>query len=85
MKGCSMKCEELVKYLSDYIDKELPVKVLEEAEQHIAHCDNCTAALKTLQNTIQLYKNTGKARIAPEHRSSLLSAIQEAAETHLHE
>jgi hypothetical protein len=80
-----MKCEEIVQYLSDYIDKELPVEVLVEAEQHMAGCKNCTTALKTLQNTIQLYKHTGKAHITPEHRDSLLSAIQEAAKSHSHE
>lgn len=80
-----MKCEEIVQYLSDYIDGEMPVEILEEAEQHMATCANCTAAVKTLRNTIQLYKHTGKARIAPEHRNSLLTAIQEAAQTHNHE
>jgi anti-sigma factor RsiW len=80
-----MKCEEIVQYLSDYIDGELPVEILVEAEQHMAGCPNCTTAAKTLKNTIQLYQHTGKARIAPEHRASLLTAIQEAAKTHSHE
>ena len=80
-----MKCEEIVQYLSDYIDGDLPVEILEQAEQHMAGCKNCTAAVKTLQNTIQLYKHTGKARITPEHRNTLLAAIQEAAKSHSHE
>lgn len=80
-----MNCDEIVQYLSDYIDGDLPVEVLEEAERHMAGCTNCTVALKTLQNTIQLYKHTGKTYITPEHRDSLLTAIQEAARTHSHE
>jgi anti-sigma factor RsiW len=80
-----MKCEEIVQYLSDYIDGDMPVEVLEEAEKHMTDCPNCTTALKTLKNTIQLYKHVGKARIAPEHRTSLMTAIKEAAKTHVHE
>lgn len=80
-----MNCNEIVKYLSEYIDGELPVEILQEAEQHMENCQNCTAVAKTLRNTIQLYQHTGKARIAPEHRASLLTAIQEAAKSHNHE
>lgn len=75
-----MKCEDIVQCLSDYIDGDMPIEVLEEAEKHMATCPNCTTALNTLRETIQTYKLTGKARIAPEHRSTLLSAIQEAAQ-----
>jgi anti-sigma factor RsiW len=78
-----MKCEDIVKCLSDYIDGDMPIEVLEEAEQHLSTCTNCTTALKTLQETIQVYKLTGKARIAPEHRASLLVAIEEAARNHI--
>lgn len=77
-----MKCEDIVQCMSEYIDGEMPIELLEQAEQHMATCPNCTTALKTLQETIQLYKHTGKARIAPEHRASLLSAITEAAKNH---
>jgi anti-sigma factor RsiW len=80
-----MKCEEIVQYLSEYIDGELPVDILVEAEQHMSQCPNCTTAAKTLRNTIQLYQHTGKARINPEHRDSLLAAIKEASKTHIHE
>jgi anti-sigma factor RsiW len=79
-----MECEDIVKCMSDYIDGDLPIEILEQAEKHMATCPNCTKAMHTLQETIQAYKLTGKARIAPEHRSSLLAAIQEAAQSHQH-
>ncbi len=78
-----MKCEDIVQCLSDYIDGDMPIEVLEEAEKHMATCPNCTTALHTLRETIEVYKHTGKARIAPEHRASLLIAIQEAARNHI--
>lgn len=79
-----MECEDIVKCLSDYIDGDLPIEILEQAEKHMATCPNCTTAMRTLQETIQAYKLTGKARIAPEHRATLLCAIQEAARNHSH-
>ncbi len=73
-----MDCKDIVHCLSEYIDGELPIEVLEQAEKHMAECPKCTAAMKTLRETIQVYKLTGKARIAPEHRATMLAAIQEA-------
>jgi anti-sigma factor RsiW len=77
-----MNCEDIVKCLSDYIDGDLPIEILEQAEKHMATCPNCTTALHTLQETIEAYRISGKARIAPEHRASLLSAIREAVQHH---
>jgi anti-sigma factor RsiW len=79
-----MECQDIVKCLSDYIDGELPIEVLEEAEKHMATCPNCTTALNTVRETIQVYKLTGKAWIAPEHRGNLLASIKEAAQNHTH-
>lgn len=77
-----MDCKDIVRCLSDYIDGELPIEVLEQAEKHMAECPKCSAAMHTLRETIQAYKLTGKAHIAPEHRASMLSAIKEAVRTH---
>ena len=79
-----MECQDIVKCLSDYIDGELPIEVLEQAERHMATCSNCTTAVNTLRETIQAYKLTGRARIAPEHRGALLAAIKEATLDHSH-
>ncbi len=77
-----MKCEDIVKYLSDYIDGDLPIELLEEAEKHLATCPKCTATVKTLRETISLYKKSCKTCITPEHRTALLAAIQESASHH---
>jgi anti-sigma factor RsiW len=77
-----MKCEEIVQYLSDYVDGDLPLEILEEAEKHLATCPNCTTTVKTLRETINLYKGSCKTCITPEHRATLLSAIQESAKHH---
>lgn len=77
-----MKCEDIVQYLSDYVDGDLPVEILEEAEKHLASCPNCATTVKTLRETIELYKKSCKTCITPEHKSNLLAAIQESAKHH---
>jgi len=44
-----MKCEDLLQYLSDYIDQELDEELTAEAQEHLATCHNCRVVLDTTQ------------------------------------
>jgi len=47
-------CEQLLGSLSEYIDGELPQKLCEEIEKHLAGCDDCRVVLNTTKRTIDL-------------------------------
>jgi predicted anti-sigma-YlaC factor YlaD len=73
-----MECEELVAYLSDYIDLNLDEELTAEAQAHLATCENCRVVLDTTQQTIFLYRQQGKRTIPVARRKRLFSQLQAA-------
>ncbi|MCB9420086.1 MAG: zf-HC2 domain-containing protein [Ardenticatenaceae bacterium] len=72
-----MKCEELVQYLSDYIDQDLDEELVAEAQEHLATCHNCRVVLDTTQQTIFLFREQGKRTIPAQRRQHLFDQLQD--------
>jgi len=73
-----MKCEELLQYLSDYIDQELDDDLTAEAQEHLATCHNCRVVLDSTQQTIFLFREQGKRTIPAQSRERLFNQLQDA-------
>ncbi len=73
-----MKCEELLQYLSDYIDQELDDDLTVEAQEHLATCHNCRVVLDSTQQTIFLFREQGKRTIPAQSRERLFNQLQDA-------
>jgi len=73
-----MNCEELVHYLSEYIDQGLEENLRADAQEHLATCKNCRVVLDTTQQLIFLYRETGRQSIPAERRKVLFQSIQQA-------
>ncbi len=72
----TMTCEQLVQYLSDYIDAELDEPLTNAARTHLATCRHCHILLDTTQNTITLYQEHDKRVISAARRSRLVNDIR---------
>jgi anti-sigma factor RsiW len=73
-----MTCEELITYLSAYIDDELDEALTREARQHLATCQNCQVVLNTTQRTILLGRGQAQRTIPADRRGMLFARLQEA-------
>ena len=73
-----MKCEELVRYLSDYIDQELDEALTAAAQAHLSTCHNCQVVLDSTQQTIFLFREQGKRTIPAQRREQLFNQLQAA-------
>ena len=73
-----MKCEDLLQYLSDYIDQNLSEDLVSDAQEHLATCQNCRVVLDTTQQTIFLFREQGKRTIPAQRRQRLFNQLQEA-------
>ena len=73
-----MECDELVQYLSDYIDQGLTKDLRKDAEEHLSTCQNCRVVLDTTQQMIFLYREAGRQAIPAERREVLFHHLQEA-------
>lgn len=72
-----MECKDLVQYLSDYIDHNLDEALTQEAQEHLATCENCRVVLDTTQQTIFLYREQGKREIPAIRRKRLFDQLQD--------
>ncbi len=73
-----MTCEELVTYLSDYIDGDLSEDLRADAQAHLATCQNCHVVLDTTQQMIVLLRRSGPRSIPVERRRALFQKLQAA-------
>ena len=73
-----MTCEELLQYLSDYIDQNLDEELTAAAQEHLATCHNCRVVLDTTKQTIFLFREQGKRTIPAARRQHLFNQLQDA-------
>lgn len=73
-----MNCEELIKYLSEYIDNDLSEELRADAQQHLATCHNCSVVLDTTRKTILLYRMHGEHELAESRRRDLFEKVKSA-------
>ncbi len=73
-----MTCEELLRYLSDYIDHNLDEALTAAAQEHLSTCHNCRVMLDTTQQTIFLFREQGKRTIPAARRQRLFDQLQDA-------
>ena len=73
-----MTCEDLLQYLSDYIDNNLDEGLTAVAEDHLATCHNCRVVLDSTQQTIFLFQEQGKRTIPAQSRQRLFNQLQDA-------
>jgi anti-sigma factor RsiW len=52
-----MNCKELVDFLMNYLDGELPAPVREEFESHLRLCPPCMVFLEQYRQTVRLGKS----------------------------
>ena len=71
-------CEDLLQYLSDYIDNDLDEELTAAAKDHLASCHNCRVVLDSTQQTIFLFREQGKRTIPAERRERLFGQLQAA-------
>ena len=73
-----MTCEELLHYLSDYIDQNLDEALTAAAQEHLADCHNCRVVLDTTQQTIFLFREQGQRAIPAARRQRVFDQLQDA-------
>ena len=73
-----MTCDDLVSYLSDYIDQNLDDALASEAQEHLATCQNCQVLLHTTRQVIQLGQKQYQVGIPPLRHDSLLTRVRTA-------
>jgi anti-sigma factor RsiW len=72
---CPRRCEDTVRLLVDYLERQLPPDVHAELERHLSGCPQCLAHLKTYESTVSLLRSIREDDLPPELRWTLKSFI----------
>ncbi|HET8906981.1 MAG TPA: zf-HC2 domain-containing protein [Ktedonobacterales bacterium] len=73
-----MTCEELVHYLSAYIDHELDAELSRDAQEHLATCQRCQVVLNTTQRLILLGHDQRRYVVSGALRENLYRRIEQS-------
>ena len=73
-----MTCDELLIYLSSYLDNELDEDLAEAAQAHLATCGNCKVVLNTTRQVMILGRGQRQRTIPAAGRGALFNRLQEA-------
>jgi predicted anti-sigma-YlaC factor YlaD len=73
-----MTCEELVSYLSAYLDQDLDEELTAAAQEHLVTCANCRVVLHTTQRVIQLGQAQYQVMLPASRRDRLYRRLHEA-------
>lgn len=71
-----MTCREVIDFLMAYLSGELSASERAEFEQHLAECPDCSAYLKSYEETIKLGKAVFAAPEAPVPQDVLEELVQ---------
>jgi RNA polymerase sigma-70 factor (ECF subfamily) len=75
-EASNMTCEQLVRYLSAYIDAELDEPLSQAAQEHLATCRHCHLVLDTTHDTIVLFRGKERQTIPLDRRAHLFRDIE---------
>ena len=71
-----MKCRDIIRELSDYLNGEVDSGTVAEIERHIAHCEDCWLVVDTTRKTIQIFCNSEPAPLPDDVRERLHTALE---------
>ena len=77
MKCRTMKCKEVIRELSEYLDGELDPTLAEEVMRHLEHCEDCGIVVDTTRRTIEMYCNMEPAPLPAEVKQRLQRALEQ--------
>ena len=72
----NMKCEELLKALSDYVDGDIAPNICAEFEKHLSGCDPCQVVVDNIRKTVSLYQGDREYPLPEEFHQRLCDCLR---------
>ncbi len=69
-------CNEIIKYLSDYIDGTLDPELCRELEEQLGGCDNCRLMVDHLEKTVKICRDGVCAELPQDLQKKLNSKLE---------
>ena len=81
--SATLECREVITFLADYLEEQLPADTREAFASHIDGCDSCTAYLATYSETIRICRQLAHfdESVSDAAPAQLIEAILRARNT----
>lgn len=76
-----IQCQEMVRLVTDYFDGALDDSMRRRFEEHLRHCDGCTAYVEQLRLTMALVGEIREEHLDPVFRERLLEAFADTTDS----
>lgn len=70
-----MNCKEVVRRLSEYLDRELEPELERDLVRHLEHCEDCSLIVDTTRKTIDIYCAADPVPLPADVQDRLLRAL----------
>jgi RNA polymerase sigma-70 factor (ECF subfamily) len=77
LRHVSMKCEELLAALNQYVDGEIEPGLCDSFERHLTDCNPCQIVVDNIRQTIRLYKAEEPFELPPALHHRLARLLRE--------
>ena len=71
-----MKCKDVIREISEYLDGELEPSLVAELQRHMEHCEDCRWVVDTTRMTISLCCKSEPAPLPDDIRERLHKALE---------
>ena len=68
MKAKPIRCRQMLRRLSDYIDGELDPSICRSIEAHMPDCRPCRAFIRSLRKSVRILNKSGRRAARPPER-----------------
>ena len=75
-----MKCQDVCKYLSEYIDDELDVKIKKDVSAHLLACSSCRAQLEQMKRIKTVFLELPEVSPPNELKDKIMSRVRDIQE-----
>ena len=75
--GLTIRCQEVVELVTDYLEGDLDSATRSELEAHLALCPACAEYVRGLKTTLQLVGHVSLDSLSATAKSDLIAAFRE--------
>lgn len=72
-----LRCKQLIRHLSDYIDGTLDDSICEHLDSHLGYCKPCRAFIRNLRRTVRVLNRQGQAHPSKSLRDRLRHQLRD--------
>ena len=72
-----MKCQDVCKYLSEYMDDELDVKIKKDVSAHLLSCSSCRAQLEQMKRIKAVFLELPEVSLPSKLKDEIMSRIRD--------